>query len=61
MDNNGRPKGTEGLDPLAQPDRWERLVSSIVMAASGRRVSELEWDLLMLIRPSRSAADAASA
>ena len=27
-------------------------VPSIVMAASGRRVSELEWDLLMLIRPS---------
>ncbi len=26
--------------------------SSIVMAASGRRVPELEWDLLMLIRPS---------
>lgn len=25
---------------------------SIVMAASGRRVSELEWDLLMLVRPS---------
>lgn len=25
--------------------------SSIVMAASGRRVPELEWDLLMLIRP----------
>jgi hypothetical protein len=24
---------------------------SIVMAASGRRVPELEWDLLMLIRP----------
>jgi len=27
-------------------------VPNIVMAASGRRVSELEWDLLMLIRPS---------
>ena len=26
---------------------------SIVMAASGRRVPELEWDLLMLIRPRR--------
>jgi aminoglycoside phosphotransferase (APT) family kinase protein len=26
-------------------------VPSIVMAASGRRVTELEWDLLMLIRP----------
>lgn len=26
-------------------------IPSIVMAASGRRVSELEWDLLMLIRP----------
>lgn len=26
-------------------------VPSIVMAASGRRVSELEWDLLMLTRP----------
>jgi aminoglycoside phosphotransferase (APT) family kinase protein len=26
-------------------------VPSIVMAASGRRVSELEWDLLMLIKP----------
>jgi aminoglycoside phosphotransferase (APT) family kinase protein len=26
-------------------------VPNIVMAASGRRVSELEWDLLMLIRP----------
>jgi hypothetical protein len=26
--------------------------SNIVMAASGRRVPELEWDLLMLIRPS---------
>ena len=26
-------------------------VPSIVMAASGRRVPELEWDLLMLIRP----------
>jgi aminoglycoside phosphotransferase (APT) family kinase protein len=26
-------------------------VQNIVMAASGRRVSELEWDLLMLIRP----------
>lgn len=25
--------------------------SSIVMAASGRRVHEMEWDLLMLIRP----------
>lgn len=25
---------------------------SIVMAASGRRVPELEWDLLMLVRPS---------
>lgn len=25
--------------------------SSVVMAASGRRVSELEWDLSMLIRP----------
>ncbi len=25
--------------------------SSVVMAASGRRVPELEWDLLMLIRP----------
>jgi hypothetical protein len=24
---------------------------SIVMAASGRRVPELEWDLLMLVRP----------
>jgi aminoglycoside phosphotransferase (APT) family kinase protein len=29
----------------------EGRVPSIVMAASGRRVSELEWDLLMLIRP----------
>lgn len=28
-------------------------VPSIVMAASGRRVSELEWDLLMLTRPER--------
>ncbi len=27
---------------------------SIVMAASGRRVPELEWDLLMLVRPSAS-------
>ena len=26
---------------------------SIVMAASGRRVPEMEWDLLMLIRPER--------
>lgn len=26
-------------------------VPSIVMAASGRRVTELEWDLLMLVRP----------
>lgn len=26
--------------------------SNIIMAASGRRVPELEWDLLMLIRPS---------
>ena len=26
-------------------------VPDIVMAASGRRVSELEWDLLMLLRP----------
>jgi aminoglycoside phosphotransferase (APT) family kinase protein len=26
-------------------------VPSIVMAASGRRVSELEWDLLMLVKP----------
>jgi aminoglycoside phosphotransferase (APT) family kinase protein len=26
---------------------------SIVMAASGRRVPELEWDLLMLVRPPR--------
>ena len=26
---------------------------SIVMAASGRRVPELEWDLLMLVRPAR--------
>jgi len=24
---------------------------SVVMAASGRRVPELEWDLLMLLRP----------
>jgi aminoglycoside phosphotransferase (APT) family kinase protein len=31
----------------------EGRVPSIVMAASGRRVPELEWDLLMLIRPSR--------
>jgi aminoglycoside phosphotransferase (APT) family kinase protein len=30
-------------------------VPNIVMAASGRRVSELEWDLLMLIRPDRVA------
>jgi aminoglycoside phosphotransferase (APT) family kinase protein len=30
----------------------EGRVPSIVMAASGRRVPELEWDLLMLIRPS---------
>ena len=29
-------------------------VPSIVMAASGRRVPELEWDLLMLIRPKTS-------
>jgi aminoglycoside phosphotransferase (APT) family kinase protein len=29
----------------------EGRVPSIVMAASGRRVPELEWDLLMLIRP----------
>jgi aminoglycoside phosphotransferase (APT) family kinase protein len=28
---------------------------SIVMAASGRRVPELEWDLLMLVRPKRLA------
>lgn len=28
-------------------------VPSIVMAASGRRVPELEWDLLMLTRPAR--------
>jgi aminoglycoside phosphotransferase (APT) family kinase protein len=26
--------------------------ANIVMAASGRRVSEIEWDLLMLLRPS---------
>jgi hypothetical protein len=26
--------------------------STIVMAASGRRVPELEWDLLMLLKPS---------
>ncbi len=25
--------------------------STVVMAASGRRVPELEWDLLMLLRP----------
>jgi hypothetical protein len=31
-------------------------VPNIVMAASGRRVSELEWDLLMLIRPDRQLA-----
>jgi aminoglycoside phosphotransferase (APT) family kinase protein len=30
-------------------------VPSIVMAASGRRVTELEWDLLMLIRPTGTA------
>ena len=30
-------------------------VPSIVMAASGRRISELEWDLLMLIRPAPTA------
>lgn len=29
-------------------------VPNIVMAASGRRVPELEWDLLMLIRPGSS-------
>ena len=29
----------------------EGRVPSIVMAASGRRIPELEWDLLMLIRP----------
>ena len=29
----------------------EGRVPSIVMAASGRRVPELEWDLLMLIKP----------
>ena len=29
----------------------------IVMAASGRRVPELEWDLLMLTRPERSGAE----
>ena len=29
----------------------EGRVPSIVMAASGRRVPELEWDLLMLVRP----------
>ncbi len=29
---------------------------NIVMAASGRRVPELEWDLLMLVRPSGAAA-----
>lgn len=33
-------------------------VPSIVMAASGRRVSELEWDLLMLIRPDGDTASA---
>jgi hypothetical protein len=27
-------------------------VPSIVMAASGRRVAELEWDVLMLLRRS---------
>lgn len=27
--------------------------ANVVMAASGRRVPELEWDLLMLIRPTR--------
>lgn len=27
--------------------------SNVVMAASGRRVSEVEWDLLMLVRPDR--------
>ncbi len=26
--------------------------TSVIMAASGRRVPELEWDLLMLLRPS---------
>ncbi|WP_442791052.1 phosphotransferase family protein [Nocardia sp. NBC_01327] len=30
-------------------------VRDIVMAASGRRVSEIEWDLLMLIRPDTKA------
>ncbi|MET9487086.1 phosphotransferase family protein [Nocardia sp. NPDC006630] len=30
-------------------------VRDIVMAASGRRVSEIEWDLLMLIRPGAKA------
>jgi hypothetical protein len=32
-------------------------VPSIVMAASGRRVAELEYDLLMLLRNSISASD----
>ncbi len=36
----------------AQTMGWlEGRVPSIVFAASGRRVPELEWDLLMLIRP----------
>jgi aminoglycoside phosphotransferase (APT) family kinase protein len=35
--------------------------ANVVMAASGRRVPELEWDLLMLLRPSRSDGPAAPA
>ncbi|MFI6865998.1 phosphotransferase family protein [Nocardia sp. NPDC050406] len=35
-------------------------VRDIVMAASGRRVSEIEWDLLMLIRPETTSPETTS-
>jgi aminoglycoside phosphotransferase (APT) family kinase protein len=41
-----------GLGLASQADaHLDRRFPSVVMAASGRRVPELEWDLLMLLRP----------
>jgi len=41
-----------GLGLASQADaHLDGRFSSVVMAASGRRVPELEWDLLMLLRP----------
>jgi hypothetical protein len=41
-----------GLGLASQADaHLDGRFRSVVMAASGRRVPELEWDLLMLLRP----------